>query len=353
MPTPPTVKIDQAAGVVAGPYLQPLLKAAAARGVDTGALAVAAGLPAGTLATLPETLPVEAYVRLLDAGARLADDPHFGLHVGECVELGAYNVYGLILLSCRDFGQALQQTLRFEGLAHDLGRSALRLDGGMAEYRWDCAVPGAGRHLAESVFAGIQVTGGWLAGRPLPQAEIAFTHAMPEDCTEHRRLFGEKISFGAPANTARFDASLLSWPVRNADVGLYPVLQQHAEQLLKEKLRAQGDTGIVEQLRDVIVRNLAQDRVRLAMIAEEMNITQRTLQRKLNEAGVTFQQVLDQTRHELALDYLKRERLSLAEIAFLLGYQEQSSFCHAFKEWTGLNPGAYREKIRAKIAAGS
>ena len=345
MPTSQPVKIDQASGIVAGPYLQPVLEAAAARGVTAAALAQAAGLPADALSPLPEALPVEAYVRLLDAGADLADDTHFGLHVGECVKLGTYNVYGLILLSCRDFGQALQQTLRFEGLAHDLGRSALRLDAGMAEYRWDSTLPQASRHLAESVFAGIQVVGSWLAGRPLPPAQISFRHARPDDCSEHRRIFGDDVSFDAHANLARFDAALLAWPVRNADVGLYPVLQQHAEQLLQEKRRAQVDTGIVAQVRGAIVRNLAQDRVRLATIAEEMNVTQRTLQRKLSEAGVTFQQVLDRTRHDLALDYLKRDRLSLAEIAFLLGYQEQSSFCHAFKEWTGVNPGAYRDSL--------
>jgi len=343
MPTTPRAKIDQAPGVVAGPYLQPLLEAAAARGVPASRLADAVGLAADALSPLPDSLPVDTYARLLDAGAGLAGDPHFGLHVGECVKLGAYNVYGLILLSCRDFGQALQQTLRFEGLAHDLGRSSLRVDGAVAEYRWDSALPSASRHLAESVFAGIQVMGSWLAGGPLPEADIFFRHAAPADCSEHRRIFGANVTFSAPANLARFDASLLAWPVRNADVGLYPVLQQHAEQLLQEKLRAQADTGIVAQVRAAIVRNLAQDRVRLGMIAEEMNITQRTLQRKLADAGVTFQQVLDRTRHDLAIDYLKRDRLSLAEIAFLLGYQEQSSFCHAFKEWTGMNPGAFRE----------
>ncbi|RZI42412.1 AraC family transcriptional regulator [Herbaspirillum sp. HC18] len=344
MPLPQSIGFDQSEGIVAGAYAQPVLEAAAARGVSLQELAVTAGLPEVALVSLPESMPVRDYIRLLDAGAQLAGDPHFGLHVGECMKLGAYNVYGLILLSCRDFGQALQQTLRFEGLAHDLGRSSLRLDGGVAEYRWDSAVPEASRHLAESVFAGIQVVGSWLAGRALPPAQISFRHDAPEDCSEHRRIFGEEVSFDAQANLARFDASLLAWPVRNADVGLYPVLQQHAEQLLREKQCAQADAGIAAQARGAIVRNLAQDRVRLGIIADELGMTQRTLQRKLKDAGVTFQQVLDQTRRELALDYLKQARLSLAEIAFLLGYQEQSSFCHAFKEWTGLNPGAYRER---------
>ncbi|WP_019142243.1 AraC family transcriptional regulator [Noviherbaspirillum massiliense] len=335
------------AASVAGSYLQPLLEAAGTRGVAVRELACAAGLAPDALEPLPASLPVREYVRLLDAGAQLAGDADFGLHVGECVKLGTYNVYGLILLSCENFGQALQQTMRFEGLAHDLGRSSLQVDGGIAEYRWHSQLPGASRHLAESVFAGIQTLGSWLAGQPLPPAQIAFAHAAPEDCSEHWRIFGKDVRFGAGMNAARFDAALLSWPVRNADVGLYPVLQRHAEQLLQEKLRSQHDNSVVGQVRAAIVRNLAQDGARLSCVAQEMNVTQRTLQRKLKESGITFQQLLDQTRHELAQEYLKQDKLSLAEIAFLLGYQEQSSFCHAFKEWTGVNPGAYRWKSGA------
>lgn len=327
---------------VAGPYLQPLLDAAAARGVPHDALARAAGLAENAFSPLPETLAAEDYERLLDAGAQLADDPHFGLHVGERVKLGTYNVYGLILLSCRDFGQALQQTMRFESLAHDLGRSTLHVEGAIAEYQWQPNNPQASRHLVESVFAGIRVFGNWLAGAPLPPAPVHFMHAAPAGLSEYRRIFGADVHFNSDRHYASFDAALLQWPVPNADVGMYPLLQQHAEQLLKEKQRAESDGGIVALVRASISRNLAQDRVRLPQIAQELNITQRTLQRKLQEAGLSFQQLLDQTRHELALSYLKQGQLGIAEIAFMLGFQEQSSFNHAFKEWTGLNPGAYR-----------
>ena len=70
----------------------------------------------------------------------------------------------------------------------------------------------------------------------------------------------------------------------------------------------------------------------------------RTLQRKLAEAGASFQQVLDGARYALAVDYLSQDSLSLLEIALLLGYQEQSAFTHAFKEWSGSNPRAWRER---------
>ena len=337
--------VSRSGGRVTGAYLQPLLDVASARGVALTALASAAGLAEHALSPLPETLAASDYVRLLDVAAQLANDPHFGLHVGESVKLGTYTVYGLILLSCHDFGQVFQQTLRYEGLAHDLGRSDLLLQNQLAQYQWHSHFPNASRHLAESVFAGIRVFGNWLAGAPLPPVPISFTHAAPDDCSEHLRIFGDATVFDAPLNSASFDAALLSWPVPNADVGMYPVLQQHAEHLLQEKRRAQLDGGIIAQVRATIIANLTQDRAKLAFIAQDLSLTQRTLQRKLSEAGSSFQQVLDHTRHELAKDYLRQRQLNLADIAFLLGYQEQSAFNHAFKGWFGISPGSYREQL--------
>jgi AraC-like DNA-binding protein len=100
-------------------------------------------------------------------------------------------------------------------------------------------------------------------------------------------------------------------------------------------------------VRAAVIRNLAHDRVRLASIAAGLGLSPRTLQRKLQEAGASFQQVLDAARHALAQDYLRQRGLSLADIAFLLGYQEQSAFTHAFREWSGMNPGAWRERALA------
>ena len=121
-------------GRVTGAYLQPLIETAAARGVDHVRLAQAAGLASGALACLPESLAARDYLALLDAGARLSGDAHFGLHVGEQVRPGTFSVYGLVLMACSDFGQALEQTQRYEQLAHDLGRTSLSVEGVDALY---------------------------------------------------------------------------------------------------------------------------------------------------------------------------------------------------------------------------
>jgi AraC-like DNA-binding protein len=350
-----------AQGRVAIAYLQPLLEAAGALGIDSVTLALAAGMAPHGLDAPSSTLAARDYVRLLDAGAHLAGDAHFGLHVGQRVRMGTYSAYGLILLSCKDVGQALEQTARYERLAHDLGRSTLQRDGAVAHYRWASNYPGASRHLVDSVFAGVKVCGDWLAGMPLPPAQLAFTHdgggvallrhAAHRD--EYVRVLGSLPTFGAGANTATFDAQLLDWPVPNADVSLYPVLCQHAEQLLAQRQAATqaGESAIDAQVHAAIVAGLRQGSAKLAAIAATLAVTPRTLQRKLADAGTSFQALLDQTRYGLARDYLRQPGLSLVDIAFLLGYQEQSAFNHAFREWAGTNPGAWRlQQLQARQA---
>ncbi len=344
---------------VAAAYVQPLLEAAGAHGIDSATLAGAAGLPENGLSPLPATLSAAAYVRLLDAGAMLAGDAHFGLHVGERVRMGTYSAYGLVLLSCASVGQALEQTARYEVLAHDLGRSSLWRDGDRFHYRWISHYPHASRHLVDSVFAGIRVCGDWLAGMPLPPAELAFAHdgggaallrhASHRD--EYVRVLGSLPRFMSEANTATMDARVLDWPVPNADTSLYPLLRQHAEQLLAQRCGLTGTgtgtgTGIEAQVQQAIAAGLRQGAVRLAGVAGELAMTPRTLQRKLSDAGTSFQAQLDQVRYRQACDYLRQPALSLVDIAFLLGYQEQSAFNHAFRAWAGTNPGAWRLQAR-------
>lgn len=345
MPMPPLPTVSSIQARVTGAYAQPLLEELAHCDLAVADVAQAAGVAATVLDPLPDSLAAADYVRLLDAGARLSTQSDFGLRVGQRVRPGTYSVYGLILLSCRDLAQAFEQTLRYEGLAHDLGRSALRVADGVAEYQWHSHFPGASHHLAESVFAGVRVFGDWLTGRRLPALEVAFAHEKPSDTQAHRDLFGCEVAFGATVHCARFDASLLALPVPHADPAMVPVLQRHAESLLRQRM--QSAPGIAAQVHASIQRNLAQDRATLAVVAEELGLTVRTLQRKLAETQSGFQQMLDAVRKDLAQDYLGQPDLSLIDIAFLLGFQDQSAFTHAFKEWTGHSPGAYRDRLRS------
>lgn len=328
---------------VTGAYLQPLLDTAREQGVSATRLCMAAGLAPEALSTLPDSIPAQRYIALLGAGARLAQDPHFGLHVGEKVRPSTYSAYGMVLLACSSFGHAMQLTQRYESLAHDLGKSELALEGERARYEWVSHYPDANRHLVESVFAGIRVFGSWMAGQPLQAHLMRFMHAdAGADPAEYRRVLGVLPEFGAAANCAVVDAALLAMPVPNADTSLLPLLQGHAERQLEQ--RARDGAGIAARVRAALLRRLPHGDTRLAPVAAELGLSARTLQRKLAEAGSSFQGEFDAVRFSLARDYLRQRELGLVEIALKLGFQEQSAFTHAFRDWSGMNPGAWRER---------
>jgi AraC-like DNA-binding protein len=333
---------------VVGAYAQTAVDAALAAGVAQAEIRRLLNLTDGEDSALPEAIPVSSYLRLLRGAAETSGDACFGLHVGERMRLATYAVYGLVVMACRTFGEAMEQVMRFESLAHDLGRSRLRIEGSEAVYEWHSPyLTEASRHLPESVFAGILSFVNWLAQRPLPVHEVAFTGPEPLDMAEYKRIFNAPLRFDATIPYARFDAALLSWPMPNADTSLFDLLTRHAETLLAERERQLSEPPILAAVRQRIAGLLTRDGATLAAVADALAMSSRTLQRRLTEANTSFQQVLDATRRELAAGYLSRDDLTLTDIAFLLGFSEQSSFSHAFRDWYGQSPASYRAGKRS------
>ena len=296
-----------------------------------------------------DTLPVADYLSLLNVG-RTQTGEDFGWRVGARMRTASFVAYGHALLSCPRFDDAIALTQRFEGLAHDLGRSELVLDGETAHYRWHS--PWLAAHpcpaLPESVMAGILAFATWLAQRPLPVLALAFPHAAPSpelrDAIDQR--LGLRVVYDAPVTSATVPAALLQEPIPSADPTLFPMLEQHAAQQLALRERAlraaSAQDALAMQVQRCIAESLAIDGARLGDVAAALGMSARTLQRRLAEAGTPFQGLLDATRRELARQYLRDPGLSLTEIAFLLGYAEQSSFNHACRGWWGEAPGRLR-----------
>ncbi|QNM97840.1 AraC family transcriptional regulator [Chitinimonas koreensis] len=324
---------------VVSPYASTLREAALAAGLPASELA-ASGVPTGGEADVP----VAAYLDLLRRAVAHAG-PAFGWRLGQAAKPTTYGVNGILLLSCPTLGEALQQVLRFEALVHDLGRSSLSRQGELWVYGWrnDWSGHPAAAALAESVFAGIRTCAEWLAGRPLQGFELEFAHAG--DSAALAQLAGVPVRHGCAANRVLFPAELLDWPVPQANNGLLALLQNHAEALLRERHRREPE--IVGQVRSLLLARLGEGgATRLAEVADALHLSTRTLQRRLGEAGLAFQDLLDRTRHELARHYLDSSALPIGEIAYLLGYRDPAAFHHAFKGWQGEGPGAYRERNR-------
>jgi len=328
---------------VAGAYAATALETARELGADMAALQACCDLPQAAQATLS----VRQYLTLLDSAATQLGEPAFGLQVGERMRLATFAGYGLVLCTCADFRTAAAQTCRFEGLAHDLGRSEIVEQGPLASYRWHSPwldLPG-GRQLAESVLVGIRSFAVWLAGRDLPGVDIAFTHARPAALSQadYESLLGVPVRFQAEANELRFPAQLLDAQIPNADTSLFPALERLAHERLRSRTRDTQSPAIIGQVRERIQAQLMHERASVAEVAAALQLSTRSLQRKLAEAGSPpFSELVDQTRRELVQRYLREPGLSLTEVAFLLGFRQQSSFNHAFRAWFDCTPAQWR-----------
>lgn len=335
-----------APGEVSGPYAATLVRAARQAGIPLAALAQAVDRPPERLMSLPERLPTRDYLALMAAGARV--DSCFGLRVGQAVEPGSFPVLGYTLMSCRNTAEVMEQVLRFEGLNHDLGQSSLHVENDWCQYEWrpnPCYLPDPAhplyRHVVDSVMAGLHTFVPWLLARRVPLHRVELACAQPPEAGAHKALFGVPVVFGADTNRLVCSAEILSWPVRSTDPALFETLQAQARRLL-EAQREQHDQDVVARLREALLAGLQAGDVRAESIARRMNLSVRSLQRRLGERGTRYQAVLDALRRELAETHLSRSRHSISDIAWLLGYREQSSFNHAFREWTGLTPTQFR-----------
>ena len=343
---------------VAMAYVQTAVAAAQAFGLTPAALCADLGWPAGTLDAGRDSLTVAEYIALLGAGDRLAGDPVFGLHVGLQARLSTYPFYGLVVCACTTLRGAFAQTHRYEGLAHDLGRSRLDERGGLATYYWDTpwlarCTPAEARHLCDSVLAGILTFVSWLAHERLPVHEIGLPYPEPDAAIRaaHAQVFGPSVVYGVPAAYGRFDAALLDRPVPNADGSMLKVLQRHADELLAARLRETSEPRIVSDVRREVAAQLANDRARVDDVAQALALSTRTLQRKLADAGTNFQAVHDAARQALAEELLRDSQLNLTDVAFMLGYREQSSFNRACRDWFGNTPARTRERLRGGVGA--
>ena len=332
--------VEPFTGEVAWPYWQTLVEVAKNKGVastyinsDSGG-----GDYCGPVA-------VDEYLSLFSKG--VGQSTGFGMSLGKAVTLGTFPVLGMTLLSCQNLGQVLTQILRYEGLNHDLGVSSLSLSEPVSRYIWtpNCIyLPDIQSelsfHLALSVFAGVQTFSPKLIQQTVPVERVGFMINKPKHINAYRDFFQAEVVFGQKFNFLDFKSSILDQAVLGGDMASFSALTAHADCLLKDSSKG----TIVVQLKRILPRALRQHQFRVDDLADELNISVRTLQRQLKESGTKFQVVLDGVRKNLAEHHLREKKLSMSDIAFLVGYQEQSSFNHAFKGWSGVSPSVFRGK---------
>jgi AraC-like DNA-binding protein len=266
--------------------------------------------------------------------------PALGLEIGAGVTARHVGVLGYLILASDSLEAAMGNYLRYERLLYGVNLARAQTMGSEVEIRWPPTQ--LGRISDEAGIAAFLVFLRRQFEQPLAPTLVTFMHpASPAEIGSYEAFFGCPVRFGDPATRVRFPITYLGLHMPRRDPGLLALLDQQARALLAALPSPSGLDLAVQQL---MVSLLPDGAVSLDKLARAMHQSSRSLQRHLAALGLTWQQLLDRTREQLARQYLEDRRLSLDEIALLLGYSEQSAFSRAFRRWTGLTPLAYQKQ---------
>jgi len=308
------------------------------RNVDVPGFLSDFGLVIDSLEDPGNRIPIATYQVMLERAGELARDSDAGLHIGECIKPAQYGVLGLSIMSCENVGEIFERHQRYEQLVSNHATSVYHFEDDETRLVRDSGNLAIGREIAEENAASMVTYLRWITGQDLGVTRVSFTHAQPSDLSEHRRIFKGKIMFDQPQVELVFPAHYQNLSIVQHDPTMRRMMDALAEKQLKELSHSDGLLGSV---RSLIAEKLDSGGVNLDAVADQLAITPRTLQRRLSDQGKTFKSLLDEVRHNLALTYITQPFIDIAELAYLLGFSDQTAFQRAFKKWTGTTPGKY------------
>jgi AraC-like DNA-binding protein len=307
------------------------------------------GIPEEVIAPIdgfdPETrLPIETVHELLRGTIVMTGDEDIGLKAAELIERGDYGALEYAGSTARTNAEAFELIGRYMRLINDALSFSIRTDGEQAVIELESAVvlPRAAEDFEVAAF--------YVASKPhvpdeTPPFEVRFQHAQPANTQLYTRVFSERatVRFDQPVAGFAFPRELLARPLPSADPKLHAVIRQHAERLLAELPKAESMTA---RVRELLMDGLPSGKASADHIANALHVSASTLTRRLEREGTNFKALHDDLRRSLALRYVAESDLSLAEIAFLLGFSQTAAFHRAFKRWTERTPLEYRNAHR-------
>ncbi|MBL8956151.1 MAG: AraC family transcriptional regulator ligand-binding domain-containing protein [Myxococcaceae bacterium] len=317
------------------------------KGIDGRPLAAQAGLPAG-FDTAPEiTAPLPRFRTFLDAAAAALRDDQFGLTLSHAVPKGTYALVEFISRSAGTPREAMESLARF-GRIINAGVDWVfvqRQGFGVLEHHVPAETEGLGRVLNEYTMAFVARACAEAVGEKWKLKRLYFAHPAPADAAPLTKYFGISPTFGTGVSGMEIPDDVLSQPMASADPALKRFLEEQGRTVLETR---PASTDLVGVIRQELVRRLGKTEAKVETVADALEMSPRTLQRRLEGEGTSFQEVLDGVREQLAMSYLVNDSLTVSEIAYLLGYSELRAFDRAFRRWTGKTPVAWRNTRKQK-----
>lgn len=290
-------------------------------------------------------LSLSSYCRLFEESARLTQNDNFGLWFGNSFDPRDLGLWGYASLSAPTLGAALETLVDLFPLHQQSSSMALvpSSDGLIRlEYKIEAPQIIERRQDAELSLGMFLNLIREAMGQSWAPEEVHFEHPRPEGWREHERAFAAPAFFSQPTNALVFRPQILKHAMPMADPRLMSAMRLCLEQL---STRQDVRFNITDRVRTAVRARLPEGFPPIEVIAADLRLPLSTIQRELHYDGLSYTTLVENTRRDLALSYVRQRQLSFSEIAFLVGYSELSAFSRAVRRWTGHSPRALRARL--------
>ena len=329
-------------------FVHSLADAVRSHGLDPQDLLEQYGLDPARLAEAGARLSIPRYMRLGHAAIQLTGDPALGLRMGQLSRLNQIGLAGVTAAQAPTVREAARCLIRFEALygSNYRGQSSFHEDAQGAWLRFYSISPynAYNRFVVDSIIASWLQQLSSLSPEPLHAERIDIEFAEP-DYHERYGVLGDcPIHFGAEHNQLRLSQASLALRNREHCPSTWRLLIKLCERELEQLTRTRSLRERITQLLGPLLNGGREPD--LEEVAARLKLPTWTLRRKLTEEGTQFRAILNDTRRDLAMTYIRDTELAFGEIAYLLGFASAEAFQRAFKRWNGQTPGEFRRSHR-------
>lgn len=290
--------------------------------------------------------PAKTYLKLLHVAEDMVGETGLGIKIGQEFRPQTFRDIGYVAISCENIKQALTLNRKYQRLTQEIGTTNLVFEGEFASIIWE---PHSEDHeymrpITDAVFSGYFTMGLWMAWKNAGKvmSKVQFKHNRVPYADLFASKFNCELEFNASANAMVFDAEVATLPLPQYNPQLVKVVSKRLDRALKQM---SGPQAVKEQVYDTIEVLLSSCTPTIVQVANLMGMSDRTLRRRLSIENMSFRELLQKVRQDSCEVHLRDHNISLTNLAYQLGYSEQSAFTHAFRSWYNMSPKQYSASI--------
>jgi AraC-like DNA-binding protein len=331
------VKDGQVVRTTLGTWVKAICRALEAAGCDSAALLAEAGFDLKSLDGPNVRCPLTQTERLWRIAVAATQDPAFGIKVASHIKQTTFHALGYGLSASSTLKEAFERVQRYCHVASDAIEYEFWRSGAEYHFVIEPAAGVADESVDALVAAYLRMCRS-LIGHDYSPLRIEFRRARPARIEDFQSLLRAPLQFGAARTRLVFDRDAIERPLDGGN----PELARHNDAIALQYLSQMERDNIQWRVREVLTQRLAHGEPSQEDVAKFLNMSARTLQRKLVDCGITYREILDETRRVLALAYLSTPRHTVSDVTYLVGFSAGSSFTRAFRRWTGRSPSDWR-----------